>query len=356
MQLKRVPYGNKLLNCFEHMIVSAASMWDRDEPLHFACSWGFEFKSREEEGGKSVGERLYNGSYPDRDLAYHIERYFGIRLNTHRPRNTGELADLVRRELGRNQPTGVEMDSLWCPFHPVYRKQSLPHNFLITAFDEAGGKFDCIDSLFSDRTESIDFFHLEQASVICYTFDRLDPFIPPHWSGIARDAASCMLDKASGENAFDAMRRFAGEVSEGLDVQAELEQYPWLQTAPLFLQLHTIAVNRYKFSETLACLHRTSGVEELKELSGRLYECGDLWQTAEHLILKSYYMKNRAASLEKVGSRILRLADAEEELARRLYELGAQAQADEACGAHEACEMHKAHKAHGAYGLPGGLQ
>jgi len=307
-------FDDKGLNCFEHMMATASSPWGREYEYLFSYSWGFEFKEKSD--AAILGESLYNGSFVNESMFEFVNNMIGIQVLSFPKDDASKYLQMIQEELDAGRPVGVEMNSFWCPFHPVFEKQEIPHNFLLIerTADESG--FHCYDPFFYREKKVLMIEEIERApGIIFYLFVPEASYMPPSWSKILQDVLDRLLGIAGPSHAFRDMRAFAKAILRKFDLRIETAAYPQISTSPLFLQISNITNNRFKFSRALSRLSEQCGRPLYHE---QMYQAGVRWKHVETMMLKAIFTTRYLDYNSKIASYIETAADWEEDIASGL--------------------------------------
>lgn len=288
---------------------------NRDLRYLFGCSWNFILHPYSTIHN-TIGRRLYHGanySWIEELLSLRVERFYPSLLQ--------DITELF----SSHQKSGyvaIAMNAYWCPWHPLYEQQKdIQHYLFIDKIAEAQKYVYCTDPMFKQTSA---FLHLEDLfrdremlEVVvfkCIEHQDVD------WNTTVQKALDVLTASTLSINRFEEIRQFALEIDALESLEAELDGYPVIATAPLLYGLNEISQNRYKYSLFLECIGNQNGIVELLLLSEEMKLASTAWGNARNLLIKAS-MINKKQLFQRISKKIMSIADAEELIYGKLRKL-----------------------------------
>lgn len=302
-------------NCMDNILATVARWANRDYELMFCNSWGFAYNP-DQKKDLILGSYIKSCFENRNEL---LEKYHGIKLNFYKANNTSDLLKRIKTELRKKNLVSINTDVFLCPwFKQGYKIYHYLHYVFIEDYDEVNGILYCKDGTMGSNTGQLTISDLEIGSNTCLTFSFIETEKGNNdWHKIIKSA----VDRLYSSNAFDAMRRFSIDFSGNFNIQNEVSGYEaFIGIAPLFREISTVGACRKKFAKTLQYLAKIHNLEQLQRLSEILNQIGDRWGSIFGMLLKSYHLPNNTSLINKIASKISKMADEEEEFANMLIQ------------------------------------
>ncbi|TYP79114.1 BtrH N-terminal domain-containing protein [Paenibacillus methanolicus] len=318
-----VPIRGISTTCFQDLIVSVATYWEREYAFIFAESLNVRF---EPEPGRLLGAAIRTDKHTSLDL---LCRYTGMELRQRSCADSGEALAVVRSELAEGRPVAIEFDAYWNPWgnKAAYQQVHSEHICLVTGFDADGESLLCIDPTFSVGQERLPLDHFmngNRGGLI--TVSRHDPVEPEPLDLMRRIAAKYQESRNA-----EAIHAIANAIRGSASLAEEFEQVFDFWASPLFQKLDTIYYARHYLSETTALLIQRGPEPSLGQPLDRIRRISDQltkdWDVVQKLLIKHYGVraaKKEERALQQLSQRIAANAALEAELEQAL---GAMAEA-----------------------------
>ncbi len=308
-------------DCIEDFIASIASWWRRGFALMYAESWDFNFLPLHQLTTNGLGPRITPKITPIHDL---LEKYHGIKFSQLKGMGSTEVMDLVQSELSEKRPVILGRNQEI----PVEDGQNDPFFILVIGIDETSGVLyylrykidgDSEDDNEIERMPTKDFTRWCDS---CTTVEIVnEEAAEVDWRKIIESPHVRLNGVRTSENVFLLMRRFADEVRNDLNIEAEVKGYPNLFFVPLFYNLMRISHGRVQFARLLQYLSKRYQIRDLQNIAENLEEVGREWNLIRSLFIKSSFKPGDKNLIDRISTRINELASKEEELAFTLLQM-----------------------------------
>lgn len=300
------------LDCFGDIIASVALWWGRGYKLGYIGSWGFSYEECKSNSRDFVlGKRIGPGS---EDLLLNLERYHGIKIIRHETKTIEEIFPIAIKELERNRPLGIYLDSFWNPWDQFYQKAHNAHVCLIVGYDEKSMNFNCIDPYFQKEGLYLPFEHFRCGCGPCFTFSIVNDKEHTHnWKEIIEGQVKRSQGESNSYNTYYAMKHFADDLSLLTDLKNETRGYDSYEKSPLLLNINRIYFNRMTFSHSLQYLASANKIEALLDASKMMGQYQAKWSVIYYGLIKACYLQNSAELLKRISTYIYEVADKEKE-------------------------------------------
>ena len=315
MRLNLQPAILKNMNCLEADIVSTALWWRRNYELLFLNSWCFSFFDKVNPYS-TLGERIRNKHSLNTKF---FEMHHGIKLQHHEGISADFAIEIIKEELKNHRPVEIIIDHFWCPWLQfVYQRNHGSHSCLVIGFDEKEETIICIDAhpvIQYNACLSLENFSKAFSGDIL-TFQLLEvEDDAAGWKEILREATEFFYNSSSHSSPFEAIRAFANEVELFYDANLEFKDYEnILFRAPILWNLIDITNGRAKFSMALKYLSNISNSADLSNIATRFENAYLQWDIVKAMFAKTHYLDNYSMLIPKIVSKLLKVADFEEEI------------------------------------------
>ena len=325
MRLNITPISHDSLNCQEVLLLSLSKFWERGNVLMYTESWGFFYTPYNAEEPVIFGKRFGSN---DTKWRSNLSLYHGVQTsNWSTDKTAAEILRIAQEELEEQRPLPIIMDYFWCPWVTEFYQKfhggagGLPHTCMIVGIE--GNDLVCIDPMFASEQVLLPLDHFEAG---CGGYMKVSLAEEPQWPAwqdvLPRSLAHL---GEQGSDVFDQIRQFANEFEAYIDIRFEsvgFEHKPAF--SPMLFKLKLVGFGRHKLSMLLTELGNRESIPELLEFADRMWKAGDEWNRISLNLMKAFYTKKPAATLEKVVGLLRACADVEEELARDMKQFLAQ--------------------------------
>lgn len=140
-------------DCYDVMIMTLCDYFKADGSKMFCWRWGFNYSSRKTARHIS----LYDNMYINRDndeVCRLLEKYIGLTVRGFHYTSFEDFERFVEKNITVGLPVGIVINTVNCPWNPLYRLQSIRHCALIFGYDE--DKYYLKEPYFSQETLAID--------------------------------------------------------------------------------------------------------------------------------------------------------------------------------------------------------
>jgi hypothetical protein len=128
-------------NCFEDFVFSLTAYLNREYQLAFSEGFGFQFNPEDPLLPGIVGNRINSAN---NNMALLLEKFCGINIKINRTNTTEEAMKLINGQLDINMPSGIYLNTFYCPWHREYKSISHEHYCMVVGMDSDKNYF-CID-------------------------------------------------------------------------------------------------------------------------------------------------------------------------------------------------------------------
>ncbi|MDQ0272963.1 hypothetical protein J2S17_004857 [Cytobacillus purgationiresistens] len=298
------PVQDKRHHCYEAVQVTIAKWWNLEYYLLYSKSWGFEHVKFNHIHPELLGNRIYNGSQNVLD----VELQIGMKIEQVNTNNFSQLKELITSEVKKGAPSIINMDAFFCPFHPVYQKQHLSHDFIILGIED--NVLTCLDPKFHLHHKKINLNFLEGKDVTVSTVKKSN-VSQCNYTQLIKASLNQQIEKKI--STFESIKNFAYEVRDGINIKDELDGFP-LNTAPLIFQLSNTQYNREKFSIFLTYTNSKVNNPYIEAAINITNQVANDWKTVEHLILKSAFQKNPQNLFNRISDYLFSIYENENRL------------------------------------------
>ncbi|GEM_PF-2756494 len=300
-------------DCLENLIPPLAKWFGKNYELMSINSWGFEYSRLvNDQEEKLLSKSFSSGTYSNFE---YLAKYHGIQLIRHEKVAFKTMVSCIKNELNSKKPVIIYNDSFWCSWYTErYKKIYGTHYCLIIGY-ESDGLF-VIDSQFARNGAFLSYDDFEMGYndyFICEVSNTNE--MDTNWIEILRLSISNRKMFCSNDNMFNALKFFAIDIVEKLDLNIEMNDYKELpSSSPLITKLSNIGKKRRQFSNALNFLSKEYGVVELDVLSKKFLELSNIWSSIFGLLIKAYYTNNDIRLLKKIRDKITKIANEEENI------------------------------------------
>ncbi len=310
-----IPIQNDRYNCFQGVIASVASFWDREYDLFFTDSWVFNYNKSNSE--MIFGERLNDNYSYNFEL---LEKYHGLKVIPLDFDEFEEFFNFLKTEILRKHPVAIDMKEYWCPWSPQYKKyDKYPHRLLVIGIDDKGN-LKCVDPFFSKQIKTMPISDLRQGYTGSWAFEAVE--ISKNEIN-AIDIIDSSLKKMGKPDSFNNINLFAKEMSEDLDFVKEWEEFDqdFYSGVALFWYLKVISSSRYNYSNVLKYLSKEYNIAEILPLSVEMHGIAELWENVRINLIRLSHKNEYVPALKKVSATILKASLREEQLHCKISEV-----------------------------------
>ncbi|MFC4101440.1 BtrH N-terminal domain-containing protein [Paenibacillus xanthanilyticus] len=293
MMIPIVPIRGISTTCFQDLIISVATYWEREYVYLFAESLNVRF---EPEPGRLLGAAIHTEKRTSLDWLF---RFTGMELRQRSCADSSEALAVVRSELAEGRPVAIEFDAYWNPWgnKTAYQQVHGEHICLVVGIEEEGQSLVCIDPTFSSGQERLPFDHFRNGNRGgLITVSRHDPVELEPTELIGR-IASRYLENRNAE----ALHAIAAAIRDSASLAEEFEQVFDFWASPLFQRLDTIYYARHYLCETTALLLLRCPESSLNQAIERIWRISEQltkdWDVVQKLLIKHYGV--RAAKKEE---------------------------------------------------------
>lgn len=309
------PIHNDGLNCIEDVVVSLAAHYNREYLLAFAETFRFEYDRPDIEQEVLIGSCINKGKKNTLNL---INQYCGIGVETIETKSIQKVIQVINEQLQIGLPTGIYIDSFWCPWHIEYQKLSHGHSCLATGIDE-NGNIICIDPAIKSGTYSLPYKNFVNGGYSIYSIFSIDQ--PPKeisYKFILQD----VVEKIQSTNIFTNMRKFITDFYTRMNFNEEYKNADiCLFDVPMHRNLWYITGERQLFSEFIEYMYKMTLNDGLLDVYDDLLYVKSKWSVAEALLIKSYYTGYTEIVKKKVYNVFKEILKIEENISEKLNDI-----------------------------------
>ncbi len=306
------PQHDELYNCLEDAIACIATGFGREHMLIYADAWNFAFFPSTGSKKRIIGNRVEAGEY---NAWVSLEKYHGINSKCHFSQTMEQQFEILKNELAGGKPTVLWLDGYYVPWTNVYRKLHMKHFLIVVDVDEAEEHILVVDPYWNKNINPLPLKNFKLSKAKCITFSLTEKEPAPDWRDVMKNAVS----KVQSSDAFAAMRMFADEVEQSIDLKAEIEGFEELKyNCPIFMQLAEVFFRRLNFARLMEYLGERNKVLRLSELSHSMKKVGEGWKKTREVLVKSVESKEQQKKILQFADEVRKLADEEESLAQEI--------------------------------------
>ncbi|CAM4435161.1 hypothetical protein [Paenibacillus tarimensis] len=307
---------NEQLNCFESTVLTLAGMWNKEPVMLFEGAWDFHYEpaTAGDSDSAKLGLRVKSSTFePQRNLEVHV----GIRMDEYLDIPVPEGVALAAGQIRQGTPVLFTLDGYYCPWHPDFERNHADHLFMVTGIDVTNGFLICADQMFTRQLVKLSYRGLKGLKVDCTVFRPVLPAEPsPSWAKVLSREMFRKLKTGFGTGCFTMMRQFACDVGSLTSLKEETDHYTRLETCPLLAAMTRLMNGRLNYAALLERAARDCGKQELQMHAKQLGDAALEWKTISNLLLKTCFLPKPGPAFRRLETRILRLADLEESIAR----------------------------------------
>lgn len=309
--------------CLESAVASVAAWLNRNHEMMFSRIWGFEFLPEDPKYPGVLGKRIAPG-FTEEDMLTMLKVYHGLQVNTYPIESSGLLIAAIFAELKNGKPVALSLNDSFLPVSD--QKKNIKGFLLIVGYedDESFLYFDLHNNTDAIRSLPIkillnmdDTFKKNLDNY--YTFSILyNEHKTVNYEDFRYNIKNC---KSLARNPFQAMRRLAECISEGLNYELEKCDNGNLYYVPLLYNIMHLLRARKLLSSTANYIWEISKEPVLYNLSMDFLEIGYEWNQVWNMLFKLFYLsKDNYRQRIKVANKIDEIADKEESLITRIVQ------------------------------------
>ncbi len=303
----------KSLDCFQCLVATVASHYQRDYELMFASSWIFDVLEKSDVNttfGRrlEVGWRIVNFKM--------LKKYHGINIVCNKTKNVKEVVNLIQKNLSSGIPIIVNVSSYNCPWSQSYKKYKVEHYCLVIGYNEANDIFYCLDPMMADGLVELPYSDLEDGFGQCFTVElERESSLDNQWKDILLSGVRDIEVPGGFTARSERIRIFAYQMSEKLDIKLEKKGFNDDFAVPLFRKLKEIGDSRINYARMMSYIARNYNCACLIDLAQEMMVIGEMWYKYRLNFLKATYVLTH---FDKNSRYMVEIANIEEELAQKV--------------------------------------
>jgi len=269
-------------DCFDDLMVTLDGWFRRGYKLMYAEALKFEFASPD--SGSTLGSRMRTGLDGSMRL---LERFHGYTVRVIRNPDPEEGLSLIREQLSRGHPVGLNLDTYYSPWDPNYQfAHYFTHVMLITGLDPVTEDLTVVDPFFAKKDMTIlrehyaagllGFMTVEPTDRVAPGPDEVLPFIAHH---LREHLASSL----------DSFREFA-EAIRSVRFADEAEGHANFMSSPMYWRLSSMVTGRFNYAEMLEYAAERFSLPGLAACADDLRQLGNRWNTVRAVTAKLSFM------------------------------------------------------------------
>jgi hypothetical protein len=332
------PVPNKIYDCIENVISTAAKWFDADCSLMFTESFTFGFVTKTQPYPPQMFKESRGYSFlptfdtEHENLNYRIctnkgsafetlKQYSGFVIVEHAIEDFDGFLKLLTEYLPQNIPVGAHIDSFWCPWDPTYQQNHMIHYCLVVGVDFEKKIAYCLDPYLNNDLNEMPFSCFKNGGGTSYTFSKTEPekkFINPR--ELAADIAQFSRKNRDGHNTFEYMRMLAEEIRTMPDMDEVIRSYSEFQTVPFFILLSHISWARKNIAHIFEQLNINGQDEFLNNAARNLEQASVRWGVVRGKLIKACLLKKFDSMLPNCADYLDSLASFEESISNELLQ------------------------------------
>lgn len=313
MQLDIKPIQISGLNCFESFLITLGAHYNREYLLAFCDTFCFEYLPDSREFKGLLGDRI---DVSKNNITENLKKYTGISFSEHKSKSAQKTFEIIKQNVLNNLPTGIYIETYWCPWHVGYQRLNDGHYCLAIGFD-ADNNIICIDPGLSLKIYTLpynDFLH-GYGDYVTFNIAKVQENID--YNIVLKNSINNVLKS----NIFNNISLFRSDFSTKLIFSEELKNMnisAW--NVSILRNLIYVSGSRFLFSLYLQYISDKIHSSILQEFSCKLLYSKGKWDTFRTLITKSYYTEFTEKTKIKLTSLLNDIIVIEKETLRGLYE------------------------------------
>ncbi len=313
------PIYNENYNCIENLIASIATYWGMEYCLISTEVWGFLYDSHICE--KELGARIKTNSKNSFEM---FEKYYNVKVEYYNKSMFKEkdMGKFVINCIQCGTPVVLAVDIFCCKWTEFYNIYHARHFCMVIDADEKKDTIYCIDPYYCTKIIELPFSEFLSKCDDCIVLKKTNKKSKKSkWYKLVENAALHYLEGTNGFSVRDDMKRFAYDVKNFYSAENEFISVNGKNFSLLTTQINYIKMARLSFSSFLEELANKFNINELHKLSLEMQEYSHDWYNINNLFIKSSYIKNNNALIQRIYLGIEMLADNESCFALKLLEV-----------------------------------
>ncbi|WP_212961541.1 BtrH N-terminal domain-containing protein [Cohnella xylanilytica] len=269
-------------DCFDDVIVTLDGWFRRGYKLMYAEALKFEFAPPD--SAPTLGARMRTGL--DGSLRL-LERFHGYSIRVIRNPDPEEGLSLIREQLSRGHPVGLNLDTYYSPWDPNYQfAHYFTHVMLVTGLDPVTEDLTVVDPFFVKKNMTILREHYAAGLLGFMTVEPADGDMPEPGEVIPRLAHYLREHQVS---SLDGFREFA-EAIRSVRFADEAEGHPNFMSSPMYMRLNSLVTARFNYAGMLEYAAERFSLPGLAACADDLRQLGNRWSTVRAVTAKLSFM------------------------------------------------------------------
>ncbi|MFD0590165.1 hypothetical protein ACFQZE_19460 [Paenibacillus sp. GCM10027627] len=300
-------------NCFQDLIITISTHWERAYELSFAEAMNVKYNSS---GGLCIGPNIEAVKHTSFDL---LREFAGIDIQEMGFGSSTEAYAKVVSELQNSRPVIIYISSFWNPWGNPHAYQQIDDRHFCLAIGVEDGSNDliCIDPTFSKQRERLPFDHFINGNnglVYVVQIDEPSPFQVQSFLGRIAD------HYFEADNA-KALHLLAQTVAGADSLKREFLQTHDFWASLFFQKVDTIFFARNYFYAAIkhVCSQNMDKTldERLDRLRGISGKLSNNWEIIQKMLIRNYWVRETEEEgpvIQNLADRMKACAELEDEL------------------------------------------
>ena len=314
MCLSIKPIHDDPISCMSAVLATICNYCSIDFQFVYIGSWGFYYNT--DKNIRSIGERLSNCEHVEAGIRV-LAKCAGLQLTVHDGFTPETAIQFIQTELNDNRPVMIRTDIYWCPWNKYYQKIRMPHFYLIIGLGSSD-EIILLDPFFDIDVHKITFNQFSQGFYKCVSYYGIDESDVQKNKVINIKQSLHYVNKVNQDmQIFLKMRDFANDIAS-LNMKIETNDSDDMQNVQLFNKLNNIYLVRKSIYHAFNFVAQTDA--EYTAVALQMEAITDYWQKLKYNLMRCSIYSDYQTRLEEMKTRMLKIADAEENLSNVLMQ------------------------------------
>ncbi|GIQ69516.1 hypothetical protein XYCOK13_23400 [Xylanibacillus composti] len=213
-----------------------------------------------------------------------LEIFHGYAVNIHQTA-PAEGWRIIKDELDKGFPVGLNVDSYYVPWDDKYRKEHYYTHMIVVVGVDADDQLICLDPYFEMTDQLLPRQELELGFRACMTLREGKGRIPNRERLVATFRPLIARQQEQLVSAFEPLVH----ALDGIDFAEETKGCEDFGGSPLYHQLSSLIFSRFNFAKSLDYMAEQYGLEPLRDFADQCRHYSNKWSTVRALLAKMNY-------------------------------------------------------------------
>lgn len=323
------PYNKKGNLCIDDCIMSVADYFHKNYIYMYTKGLHFTYFPKIQRNESVLNCIRTSSIYPVsehnlQEKLQYLQDFVGLRIDV-KPNidiSKNELVDFIRKNIRRDIPIGIFLNTYWTPWHTAYfHKVHMPHSFLIIDINDREEYLLCMDGVLCDQPVRLPFKNLFLCTGLI-SFNPIEPRVNLNFYNVISQIVGNLYDNEK-LYSCDCIRAFSRDIGKLNFKQEEKNLYRDLNISPFMFGLKSVEFSRKNMADMFGYMSEQFRCQkqELLSMQSKLNAIARQWEIVIVYLIKGFYSNQFFHYRNMAAELLLTIADEEEAAASALLTL-----------------------------------